>query len=147
MARRFLSARIVPRSLMNLKRNFRSLKKDLLKVAEDHAERESEILFEKTGRIVPYLTGGLFNARFRRRSSKKEDQPTWQVGYDTNQAPHAWAVHQIPNRVHPTRGPYPDDKQDHFLSVPRDELAQTYQARAQVKLNAAIRRFRPIRSR
>lgn len=143
MAGRFQdTVRIKVRGIPQTVKNIRGLRKVLLKVAADHAARESELLYDHTGRVVPYLSGQLLGARFRRQAEGRgATRPTWLVGYNQNQAPYAWAVHQIPNRFHPVRGPYNDPKMDHFLSVPRDMLAQTYAARAQVKFNQAIRHY------
>lgn len=142
-----LTAHIRVRGIPQFKRNVRTVKKAALQAALEHADRESELLFEGTTRIVPYMSGRLFNSAYRRKRSTKEENPVFVVGYNLAAAPHGWAVHQIPNRNHPTRGPYSDPKTDHFLTIPRDALALTYAARATVRINRAIQKARVERVR
>lgn len=135
------------KGIPQLAQNLKGLKDELLEEADAHATREAGLLYEHTGRIVPYLDGILLGSRYQKRDEASSKRfPRWQVGYDLGQAPYAWEVHQVPAN-HPTRGPYNDPKTDHFLSIPRDLLAQTYAARAQVKLNAVVRSFRVRRTK
>lgn len=127
--------------------NVKQLKKELLEAADDHATREAGLLYLATGRMVPYLSGQLLGSRYQRREdTSTKTRPRWVVGYDLALAPYAWEVHQIPQH-HPTRGPYNDPKSDHYLSIPRDAMAQTYAARAQVKFNMVVKTFHARRVR
>lgn len=106
-------------------RNLQRLHTTLTREANQTAWNQAQHLYARTRAVVPYLNGDLYEAAFIRRldDSKKS---VWVVGYDTVAVDYAMMVHETPNRIHPTRGPSKEPKQDHFLSEPRDAMEQTF---------------------
>lgn len=111
----------IPETTANLRR-IRDVARD---AARESVPKQANYLFGRTRAIVPYLEGELYASAYQIDIST-EKQVIWAVGYDTTRIPYAWEVHEIPNRIHPTRGPSPEPKQDHFLSEPRDAMEQSY---------------------
>ena len=103
-------------------------------------------LFARTRAVVPYLDGELYNSAYIANISTR-DKSVYAVGYDTVAVPYAWDVHEIPNRVHPTRGPSNEPKQDHFLSEPRDAMASSFPRTAAHELRDAVRSARFLHTR
>jgi hypothetical protein len=94
-------------------------------------------LFARTRAVVPYLSGELYDAAYIANVGRP-NFPAWVVGYDTVAVPHAMVVHETPNRVHPTRGPSSEPKQDHYLSEPRDAMEKSFPRTVESDMKKAI---------
>ena len=105
--------------------NVQRLRTTLTRQANQSAWNQAQHLFARTRAVVPYLDGELYESAFINNIGSK-DKPMWAVGYDTVAVDYAVTVHETPNRVHPTRGPSSEPKQDHFLSEPRDAMAKSF---------------------
>ena len=84
------------------------------------------------------MNGDLYNSAYIANISPSEEKRVWVVGYDTVAVPYAWLVHEIPNRIHPTRGPSREPKQDHYLSEPRDQMVKTFPRTVRDDMERAI---------
>ena len=109
----------------SLLQNTQRLRSVLTRQGATSAWNGAQHLFARTRAVVPYENGDLYNSAYMANIST-DKKSVWVVGYDTVAIPYAWDVHEIPNRVHPTRGPSHEPKQDHFLSEPRDTMSQTW---------------------
>jgi hypothetical protein len=125
--------------------NFRILKSIIERQGHTSAWNGAQHLFARTRAVVPYMEGVLYGAAYIRNIAYSRARPTWEVGYDTGQAPYALAVHDVPAN-HPTRGPSSEPKQDHFLSAPRDQMQKTYPATVRDDMRRVLRRV-PVRRR
>lgn len=117
--------------------NLRRLTTTVTRQANLSGWNAAQHLYARTRAVVPYLDGELYESAF---IEKVGEHPVhmWAVGYDTNAVPYAITVHETPNRVHPTRGPSNEPKQDHFLSEPRDAMVKTYSRTMAEDLERAI---------
>lgn len=106
--------------------NIQRLRSVLLPEIDRSPWNQAQHLFSRTRAVVPWLTGELYNAAYIANISPSKWKRIWVVGYDTVAVSHAMTVHETPNRMHPTRGPSNEPKQDHFLSEPRDAMEKTY---------------------
>lgn len=126
--------------------NIQRLRTVMTRQGNTSAWNQGQYLFSRTRAVVPYLEGELYNSAYLANISTA-DQKIWVVGYDTVQIPYAWDVHEIPNRIHPTRGPSREPKQDHFLSEPRDAMVESYPKQVAEDMRGAIASVRIIRRR
>lgn len=108
-------------------------------------KKAAELWTRSTG-MVPYNTGALYRSAFIREISSNAAYPQQIVGYDPGIAPYAMLVHEITGKTHPTRGPRPEPKRDHYLSEPRDAMAATFDSDLRNELVATIRRMTSISS-
>lgn len=121
--------------------NLQRLRTTLSREGNQSAWNQAQHLYARSRAVVPYLEGELYEGAFINNIGSKEF-PMWAVGYDTVSVAHALIVHETPNRVHPTRGPSSEPKQDHFLSEPRDAMAQSFPRTVADDLEAAIGKIR-----
>jgi len=126
--------------------NIQRLRTVLTRQGNTSAWNGAQHLFARTRAVVPYLEGELYNSAYIANIST-ENQKTWVVGYDTVAIPYAWSVHETPNRIHPTRGPSREPKQDHFLSEPRDSMVDSFPKTVADDARAAIASVRFVRRR
>lgn len=120
--------------------NIQQLRSTIMDASHHTAQANADYLFERTRAVVPYLSGDLYNAAYKGDISVGRAMAVWVVGYDTVAVPYAVRVHETPNRNHPTRGPSPEPKQDHYLSEPRDAMGSgTFQKTVKEDLERAIR--------
>jgi hypothetical protein len=122
--------------------NIQRLRAILLPEVDRSPWNQAQHLFARTRAVVPYLTGELYSAAYIANISPSAWKRIWVVGYDTVAVPHAMIVHETPNRVHPTRGPSREPKQDHYLSEPRDAMEKSYPREIADDMRDAIHRFR-----
>lgn len=106
--------------------NLRQLTRSVVREGKTNAWNGAQHLYARTRAVVPFMDGVLYEAAFIEKLRDDDKHPMWVVGYDTGAAPYALPVHEIPDRNHPTRGPSPEPKQDHFLSEPRDKMVKTF---------------------
>lgn len=128
-------------------RNMRRVNRQLVKRADSSTWNAAQHLKARSQAVVPYLHGDLYNSAYIEKDVDTDDKRIWAVGYDTGKAPHAWVVHEIPGRNHPTRGPSPEPKQDHFLSEPADAMRKEFPRTVADDLQDEIRRVRIERVR
>jgi hypothetical protein len=121
--------------------NLRRLQSTLTRDGNLSAWNQAQRLYARSRAVVPYLTSQLYNSAYINNIGDKKF-PMWAVGYDTVEAPHAVIVHDTPNRVHPTRGPSSEPKQDHFLSEPRDAMEASYPREVAADLGRSVRSIR-----
>ena len=126
--------------------NVQRLRTVLTRQGNTSAWNQAQHLYSRTRAVVPYLEGELYNSAYIANISTA-DKKVWQVGYDTVAIPYAWSVHEIPNRIHPTRGPSREPKQDHFLSEPRDAMAESFPREVGNDMRGAVASIRFIRRR
>ena len=126
-------------TVANIGRLRRAVREETDLITTDMAAR----LFHITTGIVPYQDGDLYRSAFNIDTTVNRNFPTRSVGYDST-IDYAFAVHELPNRVHPTRGPRKEPKQDHFLSEPRDALAEIFPRIVRDRIAARIQRMRSI---
>lgn len=126
--------------------NLQRLQTVLTKQGNTSAWNGAQHLFSRTRAVVPYLDGDLYNAAYMANIST-DKKSVWAVGYDTVAVPYAWDTHEIPNRIHPTRGPSNEPKQDHFLSEPRDAMTVSWPKQTADEMRGAIGRVRILRRR
>ena len=126
--------------------NVQRLRTVLTRQGNTSAWNQAQHLYSRTRAVVPYLEGELYNSAYIANISTA-DKKVWQVGYDTVAIPSAWSVHEIPNRIHPTRGPSREPKQDHFLSEPRDAMAESFPREVGNDMRGAVASIRFIRRR
>lgn len=126
--------------------NIQRLRTVMTRQGNTSAWNQGQHLFSRTRAVVPYLEGELYNSAYLANISTA-DEKVWVVGYDTVSIPYAWDVHEIPNRIHPTRGPSREPKQDHFLSEPRDAMVESYPKQVAGDMRGAIASVRIIRRR
>jgi hypothetical protein len=122
--------------------NIQRLQTVLYKQANQSAWNQAQHLFSRTRAVVPYMDGDLYGAAYIANISPNEKNRVWAVGYDTVKVSYAMTVHETPNRVHPTRGPSREPKQDHYLSEPRDAMAKTYPKTVADEMAAALHGIR-----
>lgn len=125
----------------NVVRNIQSLQSVMTRQANLSAWNQAQHLFARTRAVVPYENGDLYNAAYIANLST-EEKKVWAVGYDTVAVDYAITVHEVPNRNHPTRGPSREAKQDHYLSEPRDAMAETFPRTVRGDMERAIRSVR-----
>ena len=126
--------------------NVQRLRTVLTRQGNTSAWNQAQHLYSRTRAVVPYLEGELYNSAYIANISTS-DKKVWQVGYDTVAISYAWSVHEIPNRIHPTRGPSREPKQDHFLSEPRDAMAESFPREVGNDMRGAVASIRFIRRR
>lgn len=117
--------------------NFQRLRTTLTREANMSAWNQAQKLYARTRAVVPYDTAALYESAFITNIGIPQ-KPMWAVGYDTVAVDYAMLVHEEPNRNHPTRGPSREPKQDHYLSEPRDAMAQSYPRSVAQDLDRAI---------
>lgn len=122
--------------------NIQRLRSVLTRQGNTSAWNGAQHLFARTRAVVPYKDGDLYDAAYIANISPSDDHRVWVVGYDTVAVDYAMTVHETPNRVHPTRGPSREPKQDHFLSEPRDAMEQSFPRQVKDDLSRAIRQIR-----
>lgn len=122
--------------------NIQRLRSVLTRQGNTSAWNGAQHLFARTRAVVPYEDGDLYDAAYIANISPSDDHRVWVVGYDTVAVDYAMTVHETPNRVHPTRGPSREPKQDHFLSEPRDAMEQSFPRQVKDDLSRAIRQIR-----
>lgn len=105
--------------------NLQRLTTSVTRQGNTNAWNGAQHLYARSRAVVPYLNGEIYESAFIKNIGEK-NFPMWAVGYDTVAVQHALPVHEIPNRDHPTRGPSPEPKQDHYLSEPRDQMAKSF---------------------
>ena len=123
-------------------RNMRHVNRQLVRRADSSTWNAAQHLKARSQAVVPYLTGGLYRSAFVRKVKDSDDVKMWAVGY---MAEHALMVHEIPGRNHPTRGPSPEPKQDHYLSEPADQMRKEYPRRMRDDLADEVSRVRVLR--
>ncbi len=119
--------------------NIQRLRTTLTRQADKSAWNQAQHLFSRTRAVVPYMDGELYGAAYIANISPSDARRVWVVGYDTVAVDYAMLVHETPNRVHPTRGPSHEPKQDHFLSEPRDAMEKTFPQTVADDMARAIR--------
>lgn len=126
--------------------NIGRLRRNLREEHQQVTKEMSALLFHVTTGIVPYLTGALYGSAYNTNLTSNPNRPVWAVGYDDS-IEYAWQVHETPNRIHPTRGPRKEEKQDHFLSNPRNYMAEIFPKVLRERLEAKIGRMRSLSTR
>lgn len=126
-------------------RNIQQLRTMILRQGNTSAWNGAQHLFARSRAVVPYLDGRLYNSAYIANIST-ELKKIWAVGYDTVSVDYAIAVHEIPDRNHPTRGPSSEPKQDHFLSEPRDAMVKTFPRTVADDFETLLRKARFTRS-
>lgn len=119
-------------------RNMRTLQERLLAAGEDLSWNGAQHLFSRTRAVVPFKTGKLYESAYMVKISQK-NFAMWAVGYEDVRVEYAWIVHEVPNRIHPVRGPSNEPKQDKYLSNPRDEMSKTWPTMVSDVLEERIR--------
>lgn len=140
-----MRATVVIEGFGPLLQNIQRLRSALTRQGNQSAWNGAQHLFARTRAVVPYKDGDLYNSAYIANVSPSEDRRIWVVGYDTVAVPYAMDVHEIPNRIHPTRGPSPEPKQDHFLSEPADAMRKSYPRTVADDMERVIRRTRMVR--
>ena len=107
-------------------RNLRNVRRHLVKRCGSTAYNAALHLKARSQAVVPYEEGDLYDSAYVAPISSSEDKQVWGVGYDVGKAPHAILVHEIPGRMHPTRGPSPEPKQDHYLEEPANAMKKEW---------------------
>lgn len=142
-----VNIRLNPRSQLTTIRNIRRVRYAILKKKSQTPWNAGQHLYSRTRAVVPYKEGDLYESAFLRKEIDTDEKTIWTVGYDLAKAPHGWMVHEIPGRMHPTRGPSSEPKQDHFLSEPADAMRKPYARTVRDDVNAAIASVRIERMR
>jgi len=114
----------------------------LTRQADRSAWNQAQHLFSRTRAVVPYMDGDLYDAAYIANISPDDKRRVWVVGYDTVAVDYAMTVHETPGRMHPTRGPSREPKQDHFLSEPRDAMEKTFPKTVAEEMENVLRGIR-----
>lgn len=130
---------LVLEGMDSLLRNTQRLRTTISRQGNLTAWNGAQHLFARTRAVVPYRNGDLYNSAYIANISPSKFKRIWVVGYDTVAVPYAMVVHETPNRVHPTRGPSREAKQDHYLSEPRDAMEKEFPRTAADDMMTAIR--------
>lgn len=127
--------------------NIQRLRSVITRQGNTSAWNGAQHLYSRTRSVVPYMNGDLYDAAYIANISPSETNRIWVVGYDTIAVDYAMTVHETPNRVHPTRGPSREAKQDHFLSEPRDQMQSEFPRTVADDMRRALRSVTFIKGR
>lgn len=134
----FLESKVTVAGREEILTGWRNVAMGMREAAIEEIDRASQELMDLSLGQVPYDTGALYESAYREQGEESGVQ-MWVVGYRALDVPYAWAVHEIP-ATHPTRGPRPESKKDHYLSDPADEIATKYPDEMSTVLRSAIQR-------